>query len=143
MKRILSVAALMLLIIMTAFLVVGCDVIDETPTPTAADQPQVTLTPTDNPDVTGEKTVTVWVREGLRNATMNGDNQLALGVDNSVLILTGHPLWVEFDYTDAYGREQQTRIDLDDYYDYFILRENGGWTQLKYQDAYDNEKNAP
>ncbi len=114
-----------------------------TPTPTPTTQPTVTPTPTPTESVPGEKTVTVWVRDGLRNATMNGGNQLTAGVDNKVLILTGHPLWVEFDYTDSYGREKHTRIDLDDYYDYFILRENGGWTSLKYQNAYDNEKNAP
>lgn len=92
---------------------------------------------------TGDKTVVVWVRDGVRNATMSGGNPLAVGQDNSVTIMVNHPLWVEFDYTDSFGRDQHTRIDLDDYYDFFILRENGGWTQLKYRDAYEEEKDAP
>ena len=92
---------------------------------------------------TGDKTVVVWVRAGVRNATMNGGNPLGVGQDNTVTIMVNHPLWVEFDYTDSYGRDQHTRIDLDDYYDFFILHENGSWTQLKYRDAYEDEKDAP
>jgi len=94
------------------------------------------------PTPTGEKAVLVWCCEGVRNATMNGGNPLLVGQDNSVLILVNHPLWVEFDYTDSYGRAQHTRIDLDGYYDYFILRVNGGWAQLKYKDAYESDKST-
>lgn len=128
---------------------VGCDVIEEytdgAGTPASEPAPAATTPAGETPppaatEETTEKTVLVWCRDGVRNATMNGGNQLLVGQDNSVLILTGHPLWVEFDYTDSYGREQHTRIDLDDYYDYFILSGNGGWTQLKHQNAYENEK---
>jgi hypothetical protein len=97
---------------------------------------------TPEPGNTDGKTVLVWCCQGVRNARLNGENPLLVGQDNQVTIQVDQPLWAEFDYTDSFGREQHTRIDLDSYYDYFILRENGGWTQVKYQEAYENDKGS-
>ncbi|MFC1941938.1 hypothetical protein ACFLWU_01825 [Chloroflexota bacterium] len=97
---------------------------------------------TPGPTSADEKTVLIWFCEGVRNAEINGDTPLPVGQDNRVTIKISQPLLAEFDYTDSYGREQHARVDLDSYYDYFVLLGNGGWAQNKFQNAYESDKST-
>ncbi len=102
------------------------------PAPTA---PAEIEEPAPPPAEPGMKTITVWLRDGVRDATVNG-HALEPGVDNKVEIMTDHPLVAEFDYTDSFGREAHATVDLDSYYDYFVLEELGGWSQTIHPDEY-------
>jgi hypothetical protein len=96
-------------------------------------------TPTTSSD---EKTVLIWCCPGVRNAMLYGETPLPVGQDNSVTVKHDQAIWAEYDYTDQFGREQHTRVELDNYYDYFVLRENGGWSQSKYPDGYEADKST-
>ncbi|MCD6358806.1 MAG: hypothetical protein J7L90_02485 [Dehalococcoidia bacterium] len=106
--------------------------------------PATTAAPESTPTVdSGEKVVLVWLQDGVRNATMNGI-LLEKGKDNEVEINygEGETCTIYFEYTDEWGREQETTLELDAYYDYFILLNRGGWSSNKYRDAYESEKTA-
>ena len=79
------------------------------------------------------------IQEGVRKATFNGV-PLQSGVDNQVEIEIDKPLQAIFDYTDANGKDHTTTLDLQSYYDYFVIKTRGGWSSNKYKNAYESEK---
>jgi len=90
----------------------------------------------------GIKTILVFPQPGITNATVN-DIPIFTGQDNQVQIDTDQPLQMEYNFVNEYGNLSEATQDLDTYYDFHVLKANGGWASTIHRSAYDTDKNSP
>lgn len=122
-----------------AYIVVGEATTDAKPTGmTVTVTPPKTLEPQDD----GMKTITVYPQEGITHATVNGVPIITMQ-DNRVQIDTNQPLRVTYNFVNERGNNSEAIQDLDTYYDFHVLKANGGWASTSHRSAYQTDKNSP
>jgi hypothetical protein len=99
--------------------------------------PTKTLEPQDD----GKKTITVYPQEGITHALVNGIEVYA-GQDNLVQIDTNQPLRVTYNFVNERGNNSEAIQDLDTYYDFHVLKANGGWASTIHRTAYETDKRS-
>lgn len=107
-----------------------------TDTSVTSTQPKI-LEPQDD----GIKTILVFPQPGITNATVNGI-PIITGQDNQIQIDTNQPLQMKYTFVNSYGNVSEATQDLDTYYDFHVLKANGGWASTVHRDAYATDKNS-
>jgi hypothetical protein len=104
----------------------------------------VTSTPSKilEPQDDGIKTILVYPQPGITNATVN-DIPIITGQDNQVQIDTNQPLQMKYNFVNSRGNLSEATQDLDTFYDFHVLKANGGWSSTIHRDAYKADKNSP
>jgi hypothetical protein len=121
-----------------AYNVVGEVTTDAKPTgQTVTVAPPKTLEPQDD----GKKTITVYPQEGITHATVNGIPIITMQ-DNLVQIDTNQPLQMKYNFVNSRGNNSEAVQDLDTYYDFHVLKANGGWASTIHRSAYETDKRS-
>lgn len=89
----------------------------------------------------GVKTILVFPQPGITDATVNGIAVFA-GQDNRVQIDTNQPLQVKYTFVNEAGHVSQVTQDLDTYYDFHVLKANGGWASTTHREAFATDKTS-
>ena len=147
--RLLAVLALVLSLV----LVLGCDAIDDitgaidevVPGTPAVDPGAPAVDPgadeKPEPPADGMKTITVYPQDGITNPTVNGV-PIITGQDNELRIDPDQPLQMKYDFVNSRGQQSQATHDLQTYYDFHVLKANGGWASTLFRDAYETDKSS-
>jgi len=98
------------------------------------DAPQV---PKEQEDVT--KTIYVYPQIGVSDATVNG-NPVITGQDNIIQIVANEPVLVKYYYVNLQGSLTEVTPNLDTYYSFFVLKNNGRYSADTFKSTYESEK---
>ena len=88
----------------------------------------------------GMKTIVIYPQSGVTNATVNGIAVIS-GQENSIRVDTNQSLvTVKYSYINALGTPAEASYDLQTYYDFHVLKANGGWASTMHEGAFENDK---
>lgn len=86
------------------------------------------------------KTMVIYPQPGVTNATVNGI-PVTTGQENRIQVNINQPLvTAKYSYTNLQGVLTETSYDLQTYYEFHVLKANGGWASTMHAGAFENDK---
>jgi hypothetical protein len=120
------------------FIIVGEAITDAKPT---GNEVTVTKLTQPEPQDDGLKTIIVFPQPGVTNASVNGISVIT-DTENRVQIDSNQPLVATYTIINSQGDPAEMTQTLDTYYDFHVLKANGGWASTIHREAFLADKTS-